>query len=369
MQRCYCEHGHTAACGLTRIHRKLSFRRSPGDVPLLISNEAAARHSVSQTSLLAEVETQAFWNGSRIDVAPLELAGRKAGTVYSYERRIFGMGVGIRDGVVLLDAAPDSLSATSLADQIGGAAAADLATFRVAGPAPIDLSSTRRIVHGRCMTSVTVARDVQEVLALGSSYAEFLQKLGRSTRRNVRNCRNLAAELGIGFKWSTGGPAADMRELKRLCRYNMPTASSGRRIASVHRLIAGQARPFHAYLRSARGKLISAGGGFMEGNLALLLYQYNHSAYRSLNPSLMMRSFIIEHLSDEGIRNLAFVGRCSGLLRHACDRVPAAEMLIARNSGWARLKHLACRIAEPRSRLVRLSTDGRKATSDTTMLA
>lgn len=334
-----------------------------------MSHDVAAPRSLSQRSLLAELETQAFWHGSRIAAAPLELAGRKAGTVYSYERRVLGLGIGVRDGVVLLDAVSDRLPIASLTDQLGSAAPADLATFRVAAPAPIDLIAGDRVARDRRTTSVTVARDLQEVLPLGADYAAFLLSLGRSTRRNVRNCRQAAAELGIGFDWSTAEPAVDRNELEQLCRHNMPSPASGRRVRSIQQLISAQSRPFHVRLRSADGQLISAGGGFIQGELAFLLYQYNHCAFRALNPSLITRSFVIERLSGEGIRHLAFVGRCSGLLRHACDRVPAAEMLIARDSAWARLKKLACRIADPRSRIERLSIHGGRSLSELAALA
>jgi hypothetical protein len=321
---------------------------------LLITKTGLVRHSPSQMSLLAELELQAFWHGDRISVAPLELAGRKAGTIYSYERRLLGLRLGIRHGVMLLDAAPERLPIGALADQVSDAAPADLATYRIAGPAGIDLADRTCVVRARQTTSVTVALDTQEVLALGPSFDAFVESLGRSTRRNHRACRRVAAEAAIRFGWSTEGPATDPQELKQLCRCNMPTPSSARHISRMHRFISGKPRCFHATMRSAGGQLISAAGGFLEGDLALLLYQYNHSGYRALNPSLMMRSFMIERLCDEAIRRLAFVGKCSGLLLHACEPALAAEMLIMRNSVRSRLKKLACRIGKPAGKTGRL---------------
>src|SRR5579862_4045250 len=112
--------------GRTRVdapHRRLAsvelvFPSYARNIPLLMSTGPAACRSVTQTSLLAEVEAQAFCNGSPIAVAQLEIGGRKAGAIFSYERRIFGLGVGVRDGVVLLDVAPDPLSTASLMDQV-----------------------------------------------------------------------------------------------------------------------------------------------------------------------------------------------------------------------------------------------------------
>lgn len=316
--------------------------------------EGSPGWSASQRSLLAEVETQALWHGSPVARASLDLAGRRAGTIYSYERRVLGTGIGIRDGVVLLHHGTEGLSVPALADRVRDAAPAYLATFRIVGPASIGPIAGRGAADDGRTMAMAVPRDIQEVLPIGSSFAEFLQTLGRSTRRNVRDCRRMAGEAGIGFGWSTDGPTARADELKHVCRYNMPTPSNGRRVGSVLRFISEQPRRFHAELRDADGRLINLGGGFIEGALALMLYQYNHRAYRSLNPSLMLRSYIIERLHEQAVRNLAFVGRCSGLLTHVCERVPAAEMLIARKSSYARLAMLACRIAEPKSRIARV---------------
>ena len=72
----------------------------------------------------------------------------------------------------------------------------------------------------------------------------------------------------------------------------MPRPTPPRQMAGVHSLIARQNLPFHASLTSADGRLVSAAGGFIDGQLACLLYQCNHGSNRDLGPSLTMRSML-----------------------------------------------------------------------------
>ena len=150
------------------------------------------------------------------------------------------------------------------------------------------------------------------------------------------------------------GTGVDKRELAELCQQNMPTPVSMRRISNALKLIGAQPNPYRAQVRDADGRLISVAGGFIHGDLALMLYQVNHQAQRALSPSLMLRSFIIEQLIANAVRKVGFVGSCAGLLLHACERVPAVEILIAHQSPISRLKLFACRAAQPHSRIAQL---------------
>jgi hypothetical protein len=120
--------------------------------------------------------------------------------------------------------------------------------------------------------------------------------------------------------------------------------------------LAVQPRPFQAHLGQLVGHPLSVTGGFIEGDLALMTYQLNDRIFRSLSPSLMLRSFLVQALIERGVRYLAFVGGCAGLLYHQCTAAPAAEVLIVRRTFIARAKYLACTmIADPKSRITRLA--------------
>jgi len=320
-----------------------------------IGNAARHHFPASQISRRVEIEAQALLNGSPIEVGTLRMAGREAGTILLYQRRLSGLATGIGDGVVLLHAGSEIPSDASIADQLMRATPFDLTTFRIVGGTAMGSTPERLFRRDGRMQSVTIRHDVQEALPLGSDYTEFLKTLGRGTRRNVENCRQQAKQRGVRFEWFADGSEANQTELKELCRNNMPTTLPTRRLNSVRRLIASQAHPYRADIRSADGQLISAAGGFIRDGVALMLYQFNHRAHRSFSPSLTLRSFIVEQLNSEGIRDLAFVGSCSGLLRHACERAPGTEILVTRNSLLSSIKLDLCRFAEPRSRIAYLS--------------
>ncbi len=78
-------------------------------------------------------------------------------------------------------------------------------------------------------------------------------------------------------------------------------------------------------------------------------------ADHDLSPSLMTRSMLIQHLISQGVREIAFVGGCSGVLVHSCDRVRAADMLVVRTSASGIVKHWLARKIDPKGRVARLS--------------
>jgi len=308
----------------------------------------------SQRSLLAEVEAQAAWYAAPLAV---NVVPPISGQWFSYERRWRGLRTGLRDGVVLLDRPADADALRQAAAALVQAHRGDMSTFRVALDGAFNGPTGRTTTYlSRAVVTISPSL-VREVLSLPEDPAGFAAALGRGSRRNIERCRRRTDQRGMRYRWSRETDNPDLAELEELCRNNMPTGLSLARVASMMAFTRGRCQPFLAELRDHDGALVSMAGGFVEGDVALMMFQINHRRYRDIGPSLAIRAFIAEKLIPAGVRHLAFVGKCAGILRHSCARVPMIEMLVVRRSPAARIKQLACVLVEPRSRIGRLSLD------------
>jgi hypothetical protein len=318
-------------------------------------DDVALRLTTSQRSLLAEIEGQAAWYNTAlaIDTVP-----GIHGVWLSYEHRWRGLNTGLRDGVVLLDESADSTRISWAADALAQSYKCDAFTLRIASKGPLTALTSRSTASLGSATVTISPSFVQEVLSLPEYPAQFTSQFSRDSRRNIERTRYRTEERGMRYRWSSEFHCPDMAELEELCRNNMPGAISAARVRSAMCFSRAQCEPFIADLRDSDGTLASVAGGFVEGRLALIMFQINHRAYREIGPSLSIRAFIAERLITSGVRHVAFVGKCSGILRHSCTRVPIIEMLVIPKRAFARLKHLICILAQPRSRIGRLSSVG-----------
>jgi hypothetical protein len=146
----------------------------------------------------------------------------------------------------------------------------------------------------------------------------------------------------------------------------MPFRVHPKYLNNIIRFSTSQSHPFHASLARPGDHPFSVAGGFIQSDLAFLTYQLNDRNYREFAPSLMLRSFLAEYFINVGIRHIAFVGGCSGLLAHQCIPVPAVKLLLVRKTIAARVKQLTLvmgagvnhLIARQSSRLIGLTKAG-----------
>ena len=312
--------------------------------------------SHTQRSLLAEIELRAHRYNSRLQTMPVGAPGEPGATIHFCERRVGGWRTGIYDGALLLSAAASSAQIRLWLDSPALALTdADAVTLRIIGPRmPTQVSNSSQ--ENRRVAEKTVQPiKIQEVMPLADTFESFLRGLGKHTRRNMLHAQSRAKRDGIKFSFTTAESSVDRSKLLTLAKLNMPFPTKPRQLLSMIRLLAAQPRPFQAHLSQLVDHPFSVTGGFIEGDLALMIYQINNRIFRSLSPSLMLRSFLVQALIERGVRYLAFVGGCVGPLYYQCTDVPAAEALIMRRTSVARAKHLACRvIANPKDRLRRL---------------
>jgi hypothetical protein len=333
---------------------------------VVVTSDAHANRlclSHTQRSSLADVEFWALHHGSSLQTTPIESESRPIGTAFHYERRVGGLRTGTYDGAVLLS--PDAASAEAplrfdaLTSVFGGS---DVVTLRIVGSGlPIELVGPQT---NRKDTEVTVQPStVQEVMPLESTYLDFLQRLGQNTRRNILKCREQAKMNNIKFSASHSIELLRPLDIHKLAKKNMPFPVDRRNLAKMIQFVSTHPKQFHTYLNRPGERPFSISGGFIEGDIAFMTYQLNDRSYRGLTPSLMLRSFLTEYFIDVGVRYIAFVGGCSGLLLYQCTLVPAVKLLFVRRTVAARGKHLAMvmradlkrRIARQSSRFIELT--------------
>jgi hypothetical protein len=273
---------------------------------------------------------------------------------YSFQRRLLGLPTRIREGVILLSAAWEMELMPWLCHRLQDFSAFDLASFRVAGFSLPQSVPTQLTIRNRVMTAVMQARNAQEVMALDEQCGPFLTRLDGSTQRETGGSVLQAAEDDTKFRFSSDAASNDSAWRKSVLEKS-PFRRPFGRIARIEDFVAAQSHPFQASLTHRDGHLISVAGGFVEGDVALVAYQLTHRADENTNPALILGSCLIRQLIGRGARYLAFTGDCAGLLRNHCEPVPAADLLMVRNTRSARLKQQACILARPESRVAQLS--------------
>jgi hypothetical protein len=310
--------------------------------------------SPTQRSLLAAFELQAHLDNTSLQMTLIGPASEPIGTSYIYERRVRGRRTGIYDGTVFLS--PTTSSAQErfrLHALVPALREADVVTLRIIGTR---FPSAASIVQPRAEETLAKNKTIQEVIPLAGTYESFLRTLGKHTRRNIVHGRNKVERDSMRFSFLLSASSLDDSTLSEIALRNIHFRVCPRRILNIIDFLKAQPCPFQASLSQSRGNPFSVTGGFIRGDMALMNYQINDRAFYTLSPSLMLRSFLVEELIKHGVRYLAFVGGCGGLLFHQCTPEIVSEtlQLLVRRKFVARAKHAYLRIARPMSRFARL---------------
>lgn len=218
----------------------------------------------------------------------------------------------------------------------------------VAGAAGDRRAEVARVGDRRQYQGVFVPCVAPEALELPAEYETLLGRLGRHTRRDMRRLRREARSAGFTFEF-VEGMRCGAGERHRLGGETHPRRYRPQQIDAYDTFLAAQDRSFHALLRSRAGELVSCCAGFIADRASFLLYQLNHRGYRSASLSLTNRSFAIEHLIGQGIRELVLPGGGSGILTHACSIRQNGEVSLIRRSAAPMLKSMAVTLLSPQS--------------------
>jgi hypothetical protein len=173
--------------------------------------------------------------------------------------------------------------------------------------------------------------DHRGILHLDESYEIFLSKLGKRSRRNIRNVRRQAVQSGITHEMEQA-PLHPSLERLALGKQAHHSTVSPKEITALDRLIGKRGQGFHSNLRLRSGEIISCCSGFIRDETAFVVYQLNHRGYLQHEPSLTNRAFLIENLIQSGMKNINFVYGCAGILHHACTDDSGTNIWVIRRS-------------------------------------
>jgi hypothetical protein len=169
------------------------------------------------------------------------------------------------------------------------------------------------------------------VLQLGDDYEAFVQGLGKHSRRNIRLYLRNAEADGLTFAYLPQAP----RDTTAPERYEVgsmtaPKPKTAGRLAELDAFLRLRRRPFHSMIRGRDGRLLSIATGFQAGTSAYLVYQANHKDHADANLALTHRSHLIRALIADGVRTFVFPNGINDVLRNACRRDHALEVLALR---------------------------------------
>ena len=307
-----------AGRGFARLPtRKTAFRTSIAGAGL----RARARDGVER-AVLARLEMTGFLRG-----APTlhRLEGDAGEVAYWFTNQVFGIPVGLAEGVIL---ARDGDSALHWAAEVARRSGAVVASLNcTAARAAEEGKRAESYAPSAGLRVVRLGSALREVLPLGPDFEQTLAALGRHTRRNVRNACKLAAGEGIKFAFET---IADPERFA-LTRATEPYPLGKGRVRALEGYAEQTGTAFRSTLRAQDGTVFSYSCGFVDGTTAYLVYQLNDRSWSRVGPSLMHRGFLLEALVARGCSELVFVHGCSGTLRHSCPPVASDHYWVMRS--------------------------------------
>ena len=274
-------------------------------------------------------------------VVVVSQGSRIAGILYARERMI----AGIPTGIVLGDDTLGTMVAAhpqEMESVLHCAVAALLKhkaalRFRVA----FDRLPSLHIESAKAGTEIRFYREQHhEHLELPRTYDQFLLNVRRSTRHNLCRYRRRSESAGNLFCQDLG-----FTDFCLVAKFLFPKGSYLSPKWAFHRALAMiEASPsrFLIGLRRRGGDWISLAGGWYVGDSAFLALQLNDRTCARESVSLVLRSYLIEHLIGRGIRKLVFWGGTSAPL--SFYTAPREEFIVyidSRSHPW-RLVRLAC---------------------------
>lgn len=182
-------------------------------------------------------------------------------------------------------------------------------------------------------------------MRLPATYEDFLNTLGKHTRRNVRYYTRKTRAAGIGFV-----PSLTREEYQAgVDRLNTRGTfhADPSHLARDERLLALHSCVQRLGLRASDGSWVAILCGFSQGRRFHLLTQLNDARHESLSLSIVLRGCTVEHLIANGMTELQFMGGTSLSFGRFCQPQKYRSIFIDKNSGIvATVKQLGGRIAE-----------------------
>jgi Acetyltransferase (GNAT) domain len=178
-----------------------------------------------------------------------------------------------------------------------------------------------------------------DLLQLEPTFEEFLAKLGKHTRRNIRAFTRKTEGLGIEFVPSLTRKQYEDAIERLNSKTDFPAGRShlarDERILELH----GEER---LGLRGPDGKLLAVLCGFRLGERFHLLTQLNDAGHERLSLSLVLRGYLTRHLIETGLTQLHFMGGSSLSFGRYCQPEAYRSIFIDRENGIAATAKRLC---------------------------
>jgi hypothetical protein len=182
-------------------------------------------------------------------------------------------------------------------------------------------------------------RSVPLGLPLGGTFDETLAALGKHTRRNLRYYRRrLESDLGSEFVPQVEMSRRDFLAFNRASMNPATEAWAEWRYESVRN---GDAVMF-AGMRGRDGRWLSLIGGHRHEVTTHIDWQMNLAGLTHCSLSTVMRSYVLEHETELGMKHMVFTGGTPHSMRHSFACVDVTDVVALRRSmAGATLRRLA----------------------------
>jgi hypothetical protein len=172
-------------------------------------------------------------------------------------------------------------------------------------------------------------RSVPLGLVLGSTFDETLATLGKHTRRNLRSYRRrLESDRGSEFV-----PQAEISRTDFLT-FNQASMNPFSDAMARFRYDSAQSESgmMFAGMRAQDGQWLSLIGGRRYRDALDIDWQMNLAGMTHYSLSTVMRSYVLEHETGLGTKNMVFTGGTPHSIRHSFACVEATDLVALRRS-------------------------------------
>jgi hypothetical protein len=195
-------------------------------------------------------------------------------------------------------------------------------------------------------------REVPDYLELRSTYDETLAQIGKRTRTHMRYYRRRAEEhLSCTFDPELEIGSEELLALNRACLYPVPNAVAEWRFRALKQFD----QPILMGLRGGDGRLLGVLGGRRFNADADVLWQMNRSDLQNHSLSLTMRTYLIEHEVERGMKRIYLDGGSSHSLCNSFARGVVTDCVAMRHTALSFLvRRIARRVIPGDNELARL---------------
>jgi hypothetical protein len=184
----------------------------------------------------------------------------------------------------------------------------------------------------------TVVERQHRVVKLRSSYEDFLDSLGKRTRRNFRYYRRRFE--ADGHRFVNGLSLSEFMEATFLLLQRNVIGVNSVDLQCASKMIGETQQPLLVGLRHGNGQWLSTLGGWYDHHRVVVIAQVNNDQeYPQYSLSSVLRAYLCEKLIEQGITEVVFWGGVVGPLHQYSELVPGICLYVDEaRFGWRALR-------------------------------